>query len=163
MITILKRKSRFFVVVFCLISSALLACSLFISGVDSKMTVIVPKNYSGICIIGFSNTQKKSDSVTVVLDENGVGQIDGNFSDFDKSKNMSFIVRNSAHNQLLSDYLTVDKNRIDTSQIFIQHGLTVSVNDKIYLILRIGNAYFLNSEFNIDDPEINRKINSIRW
>ncbi len=57
----------------------------------------------------------------------------------------------------------VDKNRIDTSQTYLQHGFTIRVNNKTYLLLRIGKVSYLNSEFNIDDPEIDRKIKLVSW
>jgi hypothetical protein len=162
--TTLKRTNRvLFGVLSALTCFALLASSMTTTGNDSKMTVIVPNNFSGICIIGFSNTEKESDSVTVILDEHGIGKVDGDFYAFNKIKNMDFFIGNPTKKQPLTDYLMVDKNRIDTSQTYLQHGFTIRVNNKTYLLLRIGKVSYLNSEFNIDDPEIDRKIKLVSW
>jgi hypothetical protein len=74
-------------VIICLIC---LGLTQLITSDDSKLRVIVPYNYNGNIIIGFSNSGKKHELLTKYLDSNGIVKVDGDFSDFNKEKNIDY-------------------------------------------------------------------------
>ena len=154
----LKNKVFCFPVLLVLINISLSYCS---SQVESKLTVISPENYSGICIIEFTNNDFIVDSAVVFLDKNGLGKINSKFRNFNKSKNI-FFLRYSKDSVLTPiNNFRENINYSNSKEIYFQHGLTIGQNGKTYLLFRIGRAKYLKSKFDINDPIIDDKINSI--
>jgi hypothetical protein len=149
-------------VIICLIC---LGLTQLITSDDSKLRVIVPYNYNGNIIIGFSNSGKKHELLTKYLDSNGIVKVDGDFSDFNKEKNIDYYMTTNNKHIKLKNYLFKTK-KADTNQIYFLPCYATGIGDHYYyIVIRIGVPNFLSRgfKFGTDDEIIFDRIHSISW